>query len=766
MTGTRAGWVRVVAMGFALAMTMLLFAAREASAAKYAVAQCGWHLGADASWADTTGGAKFRPDAWCATPAGSDPFDGAHMKSFTRGGGTVSGTRFARWRWQAPPEGKITRVTGTWWHALHDGMEHRIGAGTWSGGFNPFGIARSTDTALRGFSAGFSSGVPAIESRLLCARAAHKWCSLSPGSWSGVRAVTLTVEDGSTPGAGIGGDLRKGGWLRGRKSAAIWGADTVSGIRYGETFVDGARVALTEYGCAIASIGGEWRGARMTPCSLGVSGSQSVDTDDFSDGPHTLYHCVVDFAGNRGCGTHYKIKVDNNPPAAPRNLTLAGGDDWRRVNDFDFSWSNPGQGKASPIDAARWRITGGGDYDSGEKTTGGRDIESLRNRAVPRPGVYRIRVWLRDEAGNSRSSSNARATMRLDYVAPGVAFGQAGTKASADLPDEVAAEVFDEHSGPARGEIRLRRLGTDRWRLLPTELEKGEKAGTARLVARVPDELAPGTYHFRAEAVDGAGNETASTRRADGTQMALRKLPAARPAPSARGAQAAVPATATARARARAKTRIFARLLRGRRRGGATTVGFGAGATLRGRLLSAAGAGLAGRRVRVVSRFSRGSFRRRQVATVRTGKRGGFRLALRPGPSRRVTVRFRGGPRLAPSRRAGMVLRVRGGISFGGKPRALRTGEVVRLWGRVRSRGAPLPRRGKLVAIQYYESGARRWRPVLFVRSDHGGRFRARYRFRYVSGRARIRLRAVSLAEERWPYAPGASKPLTVRVRG
>jgi hypothetical protein len=90
----------------------------------------------------------------------------------------------------------------------------------------------------------------------------------------------------------------------------------------------------------------------------------------------------------------------------------------------------------------------------------------------------------------------------------------------------------------------------------------------------------------------------------------------------------------------------------------------------------------------------------------------------------------------------------------------------VLLWGRVRARAAPLPRRGKLVAIQYYESESRLWRPVLVTRSDHSGRFRARYRFRYVVGTARIRLRAVALAEERWPYAPGASRPVMVRVTG
>ena len=86
MSGTRGGLGRIVAMGIALALALLLLAAREARAGKYAVAQCGWHVGADADWADTTGGAKFRPDAYCATPPGADPFDGAHLKSFTREG--------------------------------------------------------------------------------------------------------------------------------------------------------------------------------------------------------------------------------------------------------------------------------------------------------------------------------------------------------------------------------------------------------------------------------------------------------------------------------------------------------------------------------------------------------------------------------------------------------------------------------------------------------------------------------------------------------
>ena len=91
MTGTRGSWRRSVALGVLLGLSVLLVAVSKADAGKYEVAQCGWYVGIDASWADTTGGAKFRPDAWCAPPAGSDPFDGAHVKSFTKGGeSTVS----------------------------------------------------------------------------------------------------------------------------------------------------------------------------------------------------------------------------------------------------------------------------------------------------------------------------------------------------------------------------------------------------------------------------------------------------------------------------------------------------------------------------------------------------------------------------------------------------------------------------------------------------------------------------------------------------
>jgi hypothetical protein len=351
--------------------------------------------------------------------------------------------------------------------------------------------------------------------------------------------------------------------------------------------------------------------------------------------------------------------------------------------------------------------------------------------------------------------------MRLDDVPPGVAFEAVPDQTGPELPRTVSAEVSDEHSGPAQGEIEFRRLNAESWTELPTKLQPGEGPGSGRLVASVPDSLGPGTYVFRAEAADVAGNAASTTRRVDGTEMALRKTPppVGPSRPAAGQGEAPRPAP-------RAKTRLFAKLRWRHRRGPRVTVPFGAGAALSGRLLNGDGAGLAGRRLRVVSRPSRGALARRRVDSVETGSHGGFKLALPAGPSRRVTVAFPGGPGLAGARRPALALRVRGGAIFNAAPHSLHTGQSVRLWGRVRTRGAPLPRRGKLVAIQYFESEARLWRPVLVTRSDHSGRFRARYRFRYIAGTAKIRLRAVALAEERWPYAPGASRPVTVRVSG
>lgn len=768
MSVSRGRLGRLVAIAIVLAAGAMLLAAERAGANFYSVVQCGWGAGADADWWDSTGGAKFRPDGYCAGG------DGDHLKSFTRDGqSAVTGTRFARWRWNAPPTTLIREIRADWWHALHDGMEQRIGGVDGSGAFSPFRAGGATDTTPRMFTNTFTPSVPAVEDRLLCARGDDKWCSLEAGSWSGLRAVMLTIDDGVPPGAWItGGTLTDGGWRRGGQWVGFAGYDAGGGVRYGETLVDGGRVGFSEYSCEKTYVEGAWRGTRMRPCATDVSGTVDVDTTRFGDGVHVLDNCETDFAGNVTCAGQRSVAIDNHPPTAPRELRLAGGAAWRRVDDFDFSWANPDQGPASPIGGALWRIVGPAGYDSGVKLAAGRGIGALPDRSVPRPGVYTMQLWLRDEAGNDNPAAAAQLEMRFDDVPPGLAFAledDRDERRGDGLPATIRALVDDAHSGPAGGTIYYRRLNAEQWIELPTKLRPGDAAARAALLAPTP-ELQPGTYVFRAEAVDGAGNRSATSLRADGTEMALRRTPPPLAPGRPAGAVTTKPVPRQDRpgggAASRTKTHLFARLRGGHGRGDSLTIPFGAPALVSGRLTRADGAGLAGRQLRIVARPSRGALAPRAATTVATGRRGGFELRLPPGPSRRVSVRFAGDAGMLPARRPALVLRVRSGVSLRGRRLSLRTGQALRLSGRVRSRGAAVPRRGKLVAIQYLEAATRRWRPVLVTRTDHAGRFRARYRFRYISGAASIQLRALALAEERWPYAPGASRPLTVQVRG
>ncbi len=736
MTGTRRTGRWAVAAA-ALALVALLLGAAEARAAKYSVAQCGWHLGNDADWSDTAGTGKFRPDGYCVTPDGGDPFEGAHLKSFTReDGAAVSGTRLARWRWVAPAGTGIVNVRGTWWEALHDGFEHRLGSGGGGGDFSVFASAGETDTPSA-FAAGFGDPQRTFESRLLCAKPEDRHCDLDPGSFAAVRAVTLTLSDDSAPRPQIGGGLLAPGWRSGVGDVSIGAADAGSGVRFAETVIDGGRATLTEHPCSKERIGGEWRATRMLPCALSAGATEQVATGALADGPHTISGCAEDFAGNRTCTSTRPLLTDNTPPAAPRALAVSGPAGWRRTNGFDLTWVNPDQGAASPIAAARYRIVGPGGYDSGVLGVGGEGVAALGRLVVPGPGAYGVSVWLRDAAGNEAPANAAQVRLLFDDVSPSVAFRLHRDPAH---PELISAAVVDDLSGPALGAISYHRAG-GRWVELPTSLRAAEGSGS-ELLARFPsDRVTPGSYELRADATDAAGNEATTTRRGDGSTMIVH-------------------------APLKARTALVARIRLGHRAGGELAVPFGSRPLLSGRLRRGDGAGLAGREVRVAERPARGALADPSVRSTRTGPHGGFRLRLAAGPSRRVRVSYPGTETLSAARSEPMRLRVRGGIVFTASPRALHTGEAVLLRGAVRARGTVLPPRGKLVAIQYFERESRHWRPVMVTRTRRDGRFLARYRFRYITGTARIRLRAVTPPEQAWPYAGGASAAVGVTVRG
>jgi hypothetical protein len=361
---------------------------------------------------------------------------------------------------------------------------------------------------------------------------------------------------------------------------------------------------------------------------------------------------------------------------------------------------------------------------------------SLAGVQVPTAGEYRVAVWLADAAGNENPLAAAEAPLRFDDVDP-EAFV---FRPESETPELLRASVFDEHSGPAGGVISFRRRGSEKWRDLPTRIVADGKR--AELKADFPsDDLPPGRYAIRVRVRDAAGNEAVSDRRPDGTRLVLK-----------------APLTD--------ETRLDARLTGRGGEGRAIEVPFGSGARLLGRLTAEGARGVEGRQVVVVQRPGSGARSRASVRLLTTRQGGHFAMNLPAGTSRRITVSFAGDRQYSGSSAGPLRLGVRGSINFSARPGQLRTGQKVSFRGKVRAGAARHPSRGNLVAIRYLERDSGQWRPVLVTRTDRFGRYRASYRFRYITGVARIQLRATLLPSQGFPYLPADSPVRNVRVQG
>lgn len=376
-------------------------------------------------------------------------------------------------------------------------------------------------------------------------------------------------------------------------------------------------------------------------------------------------------------------------------------------------------------------------------------------------GAHTVSGCATDFAGGQGCAAGVE--IDVDNSSPVVAFADADE-------GEIAATVGDRFSGPASGTISVRRADAAAWTDLSTALHR-EGAGEATLTAPLPD-LGAGTYVFRAVAADAAGNTASTQLRVSGSAAEVR-----RQAADGDGGVGGKGSGGGGRPRARGgAARLFVGLVssgRGGRDkrgapGGASslTVDYGGAAELRGRLTDGGGGGVAGLPVAVVVRAAAGAGHGPERRRVVTGRGGRFAVWLAPGTSRRVVVAFRGGGGLGPAPRRSLALRVRAGVSLAAEPTDLHTGESVRLRGRVLLGPARVSGRGKLIAIQYLERATGRWRPALVVRTDAKGRFDTTYRFRYVTGEARIRLRATAPAEGGWPFARGSSPAVSVTVHG
>ena len=182
--------------------------------------------------------------------------------------------------------------------------------------------------------------------------------------------------------------------------------------------------------------------------------------------------------------------------------------------------------------------------------------------------------------------------------------------------------------------------------------------------------------------------------------------------------------------------------------------------TITGRLVAESGTPIGGATVTVHARRRQFRAVAAQIDTVTTGADGSFSYRLPSGPARTITfdyTAFAGDARPAVTS-AG--LRTLGAASLTAKatPRAPRGGVLMRLAGALRH----LPRANVQVTIQARQG--RSWNTVATVKTRAGGRYSWPHRFTRAQRGRTFRLRA-HVDSPVYPFTPGNSRPVSVRVR-
>ena len=700
----------------------LVVGVSSAQAGTYEVRAC--HDTVNNSWASYRSDASS--DAYAQCPGGFSGGDGLIARN-TGGAANAPIYSQAMMYFDAPPGAAVVRVRGNFkmkavggWHAgIHDMSSRR-----WV-------LCGSTCTDTLGawfpFDIG-GLGTSRIAALVVCASscrrdALHGFMAMSH--------VTVTLEENGAPGVAIaGGSVVQGGWRRGLQDVLVEAWDFI-GTRRTEVSVDGGSPTSRFNACD---------DTRAVPCPNGTY-THLVNTRILEDGAHDFRVTAVDSAENRA-SRDTTIYVDNTGPSSPRALATARGGAWQARNEFTLRWDNPPQ-SAAPIAGATLAVcpVGQPDLELGGCPTvtrySGRDLDQIHNIEVPRPGQWTARLWLRDAAGNELMDSAAETTLRFDDVPPELTL----EPPSVDRPAELRVTARDTVSGLAAGEIELQRVGTSTWTTLPGRLDdKG-------FSAMVDDEaLADGNYRVRARAVDHAGNERSTDRRAGGDPLTL-----------------TLPLRVTSRLVAGRPKRVRAR---GSKRYRIVLVArpqsrYGRTIPLSGRLTTPGANPLPGREIEVFELSTVPGAAWRRIATVATSRTGRFVFKALRGPSR--TLRFRyPGTETIRGRSVEVNLRVRAATSMRSNRRNVVNGEEVTFRGRLK--GQPIPP-GKLVELQAYSRG--HWLTFATPRANQRtGLWSHRYRFAATRGTVRYRFRARVPRETGYPYETGTSATIRVSVRG
>jgi 5-hydroxyisourate hydrolase-like protein (transthyretin family) len=188
-------------------------------------------------------------------------------------------------------------------------------------------------------------------------------------------------------------------------------------------------------------------------------------------------------------------------------------------------------------------------------------------------------------------------------------------------------------------------------------------------------------------------------------------------------------------------------------------VRFGRHVRLAGRLVDRAGNPLGGASVQVYSRPREGD--EDQVVTLTTNAHGRFEYVVEASATQTLRFVYPGTATRLPAEDE-VALLVAGRSTFAVNRSHILNGQAVVFSGRVQ--GRPLPADGKLVELQVRLPGE--WETFRTIRSKPDGRWRIGYQFRRTCGAQRYHLRIRLPAEAGYGLSSGASRVLTVRVKG
>lgn len=588
------------------------------------------------------------------------------------------------------------------------------------------------------------AGATRIVQRVICVSTRRQAsCSARHNNYIQTYKAAVTITDTSPPAVNVTSDtpLTQGAWVNGTQLLNYDASDNV-GVRSARPVFAGAPYEnSTMRPCLLADK--EDTFANQVPCSNG-RGQINVDTTRVAEGTQPLQVHAVDTAGNAAVSMPMTARIDNTPPARV-DIGVAGGQGWRNTNDFALLWANPPEGDRAPITAARYRLCAAGNTNCAVSEASGGSISSLPI-GVPAPGEWTWSMWRRDAAGNAdEHATSVPVTLRYDPEPPVLGF----EPTAAANPTQVAVTVTDKVSGLSDGSIELSRQGSGTWQALGTH-----KDGS-RLLAQIDDTaLTPGVYALRARARDQAANEGSTDRRLDGQPMLVTL-----PLRFGTSLRAGFPVTKIVRQRVGrrghrhwVRRRVTELSSTGRAR-------LGGHLPITGRLIADNGQGIAGASVQVLARTPIRA--EGVIATVQTDATGTYRYSTAAASTTTLRLSYAGSPVLLPAQ-AQVGLVVPATTSLGVRPGRVLNGQSVTFRGRL---GAlPVPAGGKLVEVQAFVSG--RWQTFRTVRTGESGRWTVIYRFQRTRGTQRYRFRARIPDETAYPFATGASRTVSVQVRG